>query len=517
MSFILVIFSFCIMSSLCLNGTTQTPSSPCAAGCQCDPEKATCQNVTAVPNITIKGQLKSLTITKHLLGTLSADSFKGFTSLQILEVTDGNISTIAAGAFVPVSGTVTKIDLSDNELEVLPIDVFKDLNNLATLLLSGNRIKTIPAGSFTNLGKLAILKMVNNQLETIEKGAFSAVTELQSLDLMINNFHTLPLEGLDGLVGLQTLTLDKNKISSLPLISTTSLPALTDLLLVSNPLFHIRTFPNVSSKLENLDLDHTHIQTLSEETWIHLSSLKLLVLNSIKITTLRHGMFKGLDNLEILDMMNVDFLTDIGPDAFLGLKNIKTVDLRGSEALQSIDETAFISTPTLENLFISNCSLTYIPQHLAKWSSLKQAWVKGNPINCDCKMKWALDHNVFGDKTDLKNEFHNLTCASPEKLKNRKLGSLDPSEMVCTTLDDHKSRLTTGVIVAICCFVFMTTIAVLAANRKRLYLWCRRQYQYRRYKNDMVFTVEQDTSVAELDDQIEARPLKDLRLEQVPL
>ena len=503
--------------SLCVDPTTPAPS-PCPKGCVCSADNATCTSIDTFPVIAIKGQIKFLKIANHSIETLSAGDLDGYSVLQFLEIDDGNLSTIEAGAFSAIKSTIKKIDLSHNKIENLTEGVFTDLG-LETLVLTGNSIRVIRSNYFVNLAKLVELDLTHNLIEQIKPGAFVKVDGMERLKLLQNRLVNLPLDGLGGLVGLKDLRLEYNKISRFDEKYNITLPALTDISLMGNPIYHIKQFPKISDKLETLHLDSTHLLSLptGTNTWANLKKLKTLVLSGTRMETLEVGMFDGLSNLDTLDLMYMPHLTTIGPEAFRGLDNVKMIDLSYSTRLKSIDETAMDPATKLRRLFMMKCGITYIPQKLVKWSKMESVKINDNPINCDCKMTWAKDGSNFGAKSETKNKFNKLVCSYPKVLKDKKLSEADAELMTCKSLDDHMSRVAAGVIVALCCLVFMGTIAILAANRKRLYLWCRRQYQYRRYRSDMVFTVDQDTSVAELEDQIEARPLKDLRLEQVPL
>lgn len=512
----LIFFLNCFLYEIRADNTDT--SGTCPTGCTCSPENATCKNISSFGTFHLKETLKDINIKDHSIAKLSKGSFSGFTALQFLEVTTGKLSEIEAGAFADVSGTLTKLDLSHNQITNLTTGVFTNLRVLTHVYLMGNQLTTVYADTFVSLSQLVELELSYNSIESIEKGAFNDVPALQNLKLKHNKLPRMPLDGLSGLTGLEVLDFEKNSIADIPESSMTSLPKLKTLNLFSNPIYHFKAFPNVSSSLRTLNLGFSHLTEIRDHTWHNLGNLHILELNGVSLKALEQGMFDGLTNLEILSAMHIAVLQIVGPDAFRGLENVKTVDLRYSSRLQDIDESAFLSTKQLKKLFISNCSLTTIHQNLVKWSDMEAVMVKGNAVNCDCKMKWVLDDKNFGDKTDVKTEFQNLVCGYPRVLKGKTIGSLTKNQMVCkSTEDDHSSRVLTGVIVAVCCFVFMTTVAILAANRKRIYLWCRRYYQYRRYKNDMVFTVEHDTSVAELDDTVEARPLKDMKLETVPL
>ena len=74
------------------------------------------------------------------------------------------------------------IMLNDN-LEELPVGLFKDNTNLVRLNLHMNALKALPLGLFDGLSKLKILPLQYNRLTTLPAGLFTPLTSLESLFL----------------------------------------------------------------------------------------------------------------------------------------------------------------------------------------------------------------------------------------------------------------------------------------------------------------------------------------------
>ncbi|XP_045201086.1 slit homolog 1 protein-like [Mercenaria mercenaria] len=495
-------------------------SGVCPRGCSCpETELVECQNLSQIPNFTNKEFLKSLSFNDHNITELKKGDFNDFTHLEQLYVNGGMLSTIAAGTFEAVSETIQLINLRSNIIAELEPYVFFNLSNIDKIVLNANHLISLKANSFVNMSKLTTLDILGNNLQSVDKEAFIGLPELENLNLFNNHLKQIPFESLTGLTALKVMTLTRNEITTVPELAKAFLPALEDIYLDSNPISEIAVFPNISGSLKRIELEFTDISTTTKETWKYLSQIDQLNIGGTKFSVITAGTFEGLPNLKRLMLRDMPHLTFVGPDAFHGIKDLTTIDLADCKQLHTIDETAFMSTK-VTSFFLKGSGVTYIPRHLLKWSTMKTVSIEGNPINCDCKVDWMLDKAIFGNNTGVKNSFNKLVCATPKVHFGKNVTSLHSINLTCKSYeDDHASRFATGIIIAVICFVFMTTIALIMKFRQKIMISCRRYYQYRRYKNDLVFTVEHDTSIAELEDTDgpEGRPLKDMRLETVSI
>jgi hypothetical protein len=388
------------------------------------------------------------------------------------------------------------------------------------IVLNSNHLTTLKANSFVNMSKLTTLNILNNRVNSIEKGAFKGVSSLETLNLFSNHLEEIPLEPLTPLTSLKILFLTDNDIKSISAQANGYLPVLEDIYLDSNPISEVKVFPNISGSLQRVELDFTHISSTTKDTWKHLSKIVHLNMAGTRFRSVTAGMFDGLQNVQRLLLRDMPLLTSVGPDAFRGMPNVMSIDLDACKQLRTIDETAFMSTPKVTSFFLKGSGVTYIPKNLFDWSKMETVSLKRIPINCDCKVEWMLDSSIFGNNTVVKTSFAQLVCSTPKVHFGRNVTTLHSVNLTCKSFkDDHASRFATGIIIAVICFVFMTTVFLVTKYRKRIMISCRRYYQYRRYKNDLVFTVEHDTSIAELEDTDipEGRPLKDMRLETVPI
>lgn len=108
------------------------------------------------------------------------------------------------------------MDLSINELELLPKERLQGLKVLRGLNVSHNSLRTLE--EFTGeLGFLEILDVSFNQLDHIERGTFRHLVGLIELHLMGNRMTTISSDAFKYLNALQVLDLRKNYFEQIPL------------------------------------------------------------------------------------------------------------------------------------------------------------------------------------------------------------------------------------------------------------------------------------------------------------
>ena len=101
--------------------------------------------------------------TEMEFGTTSITSnwFEGLDNLQNMTISNAGITKLSKFAFTLLKN-LTYLDLSDNNIKLIPYDVFKG-KNLSFLDLSGNGIKYVDSGSFRELlGIIEHLKLNRN-------------------------------------------------------------------------------------------------------------------------------------------------------------------------------------------------------------------------------------------------------------------------------------------------------------------------------------------------------------------
>ncbi|XP_067225427.1 reticulon-4 receptor-like 2 isoform X2 [Chanodichthys erythropterus] len=197
-----------------------------------------------------------LDLSGNTLSELRSTSFTGIWALRVLLLSQSNMQALSSLTFLE------KLDLSYNELRVLPPDFSQGLTSLKDLKLSHNALVRLETHSFKDLESLERLDLSHNHIQVIEVGAFRGLIMLRHLNLAWNQLMVLQGGLLTMQQGLGVLLLDHNNISKIEAEALAPLQTLTILNLEANQLrsLKFKTFLN-------LQTPSTHLQ-MSENPWM---------------------------------------------------------------------------------------------------------------------------------------------------------------------------------------------------------------------------------------------------------
>ena len=130
-------------------------------------------------------ELKSLTLErvsfpetvdgKGINPILSPEAFEFF-KVNELKIVNTNLKTIQPNSFPSSAFSLLNVDLSNNRLVDDDESVFKFLSkfiNLQKIDLSNNQLTIVPSGTLAKMSKLQTLNLQNNALKVVQKYAFS--------------------------------------------------------------------------------------------------------------------------------------------------------------------------------------------------------------------------------------------------------------------------------------------------------------------------------------------------------
>lgn len=278
-------------------------------------------------------------------------SFKNVTRHTFINITSVNI---------------TELTLSDNQIEHIQPDAFKDFPYLTSIDLSQNPginteeiSKIFPFFSY----KLDTLSLKKMQWTTLPNSTFEGLahTRLNYLNLMNNKITYIDKFSLLGLDRLQTLRLAGNNLYN---INVSDMKYLKYLDLTNNRLLYVPNFctynESLLKNLEKLYLSKNLISLHHPLSWC-LDSLKELTLDSNPISILPDHVFASLHSLEILRMQKMSRLIQISAMAF-NITSLKTLKFSSNNFkfltnASFIPETIFKYCPNLEVLKLSRNSL----------------------------------------------------------------------------------------------------------------------------------------------------------------
>ncbi|XP_060946550.1 chondroadherin-like protein [Limanda limanda] len=260
---------------LVLAQSLSTEAGKCPKVCSCDGAKLTIacvgKNLTMAPptidEITLKLDLKN-----NNLQVLPRGAFVLTPYLTHLNLQRCNIISVKEGAFRTL-GRLVSLNLAFNKIDILYQESFDGLSSLKELHLDHNRIEEVQPGAFTQLGFLNLLALTHNQLVYIPNMAFQGLLNIKWLRLSHNSLNNLAPEAFAGLFTLSRLSLDHNELQFFPTQTMTRLSEVKRLDMSHNPMTYLGEESVSMAKLTHLYLNHMSLQDLSDQA---LSRVPLL-------------------------------------------------------------------------------------------------------------------------------------------------------------------------------------------------------------------------------------------------
>ena len=241
----------------------------------------------------------------------------------------------------------TILDLSINNITIIPDGAFAEIEALLELYVQSNQIGAIQPDAFRGLQTLKLLDLSQNKLLYIDKvfypNIFAALKSLSVLHLdgnVVVENSSYPDEAIGECRNLQVLTLDASNSGNFG-------PGFANLTKLVNLTMRCSSVPNnIIRKLYNISFHN-------------LANLQMLDLSGCRIKYIDSGAFVPLKNLAYLDLSynicgglallrNISYGLQFTPATFLNMSNM--VNPHG--------RSKFISTHDLE--FFRNTSLLQI-------------------------------------------------------------------------------------------------------------------------------------------------------------
>ena len=273
-------------------------------------------------------------------------AFRGIRDLQVLTITNSRLSDLPA-QFAKFLNTLRVLDLSRNELASLKPAQFLGAMSLKSLDLSKNQLSNLQADIFEGLDALQHLILSFNAIVFTESKVFRELSNLQDLNISNNRIRDLQPDVFDSMPSLTKLDISDNYI-----------PALFPAML------------NGLSALQELDLSNNPIRTIAADSFLDLSNLRVLKMSKTKLQRLKSPVFNGLNSLQHLSITN-GYLQDIEQEILASLPTLTHLNLDDN---------------MLETL--AACSVSHMFA-MGKQSHARTISLTGNPIFCDCRMKWT--------------------------------------------------------------------------------------------------------------------------------
>ncbi|XP_072513892.1 uncharacterized protein [Salminus brasiliensis] len=293
--------------------------------------------------------------------------------------------------------SLTTLRLESNGIRSISENELKSCKDLRVLDLGENRLTKISSLAFRSMRKLNTLSFCHNKLSRVP-AAIGKLSNLEVLDLSYNSISTITCSDFTNLTHLITLHVYRNPLSSVERCAFQDLHNLKLLLIGSARLFTLKGyFVKGLQSLQYLDTSRNKLSTIHRGDFQCLRNLTHLHLQDNQIKSIEEGAFRGLDHLILLDLQsNKITKTSISDAVFSGLPNLKLLVLNNNcisyLSQSSLSPPPFINLKALQALIIFSQGIDgmqYFPSNLLEGlTDLKQLWAGNLNIN-------SLHHDTF--------------------------------------------------------------------------------------------------------------------------
>ena len=425
--------------------------------------------------IGVQGMHKLPTFAIGILINLETAFFKGFdisalpskafgplSKLSDLSLIACGISSLVNDSLSANNLTLKSLNLNSNPLQVLPTDGLNKLSNLKRLFLVQTKLQSLNDDSFSGLDSLEDLDISHNTIADISDNAFDAIKKtLVVLALHINSiFNTESIRPIRILKKLHQLNLAYNQITSLPSGLFSEMTNLAFLNLQGNQLslLNRETLSGLEHSLHTLLLSANRVTEIQQDTFSYFTELNALHLDDMDLGNyLYPSVFKGLEEslkslyldrtkmpdsvwrsvqrLSHLELLSLEenLLTVIPDYALQSMGSLKTFNI-GKNKIESIGQKSLLGThSSLKTLDLHDNRITTLDEcTIHGFDKLREIVLTGNPLNCDCKLKWL--RRWVDAHYDSFTITHILwRCASPSSRVNKLFRDIKLEELTCNS------------------------------------------------------------------------------------
>merc|ERR1719410_2884054 len=346
-------------------------------------EKNVIKNISNVFNLLTN--LQVLNLAENQVESLEPGVFRSMTNLLHVNLYKNKIGQLQPGVFE--NAYLTKVNMSGNLLTDIDTQSFYDLEILEVVDLSDNQISTISNGAFDRIPHLKTLHLQKNKLTSYKGDIYSGIsndTELEYLDLSDNEMAYLYPESFQFHPKLKWVSFAMNRFSFFPTQFIKNLQHLEYLNLEKNQIKSLddNDFANMSN-LRRLKLANNEIESISETAFQNSSQLQFIDISQNKISELKSDLFNGILRLQLdASHNNISAI----PDRLFEKRKVfrlESLDLSHNQFTEipvNVLQNQYFS---LETLKVSHNRIKVIPSDANILVNVKQMDLSFNPLTTD--------------------------------------------------------------------------------------------------------------------------------------
>ncbi|CAK9809946.1 chp [Anthophora quadrimaculata] len=305
----------------------------------------------------LESSLELLDLSGNNITMLPSPIFQEYDFLRTLIFRENKIQTFSpAEVFNGFQYSLYNLDLSGKENSVINLQDLRQMRNMRFLSISRMPQSTLSTDDFMEYGMdIKELRIVKSNLNTIKSHAFMHVRGIKYLDFSENSISTIEDEAFSE-VGhsLLTLRMSHGLSSSISEIPTGPFKFLTNLQHLDFSNNKIKSLPDTSfhflKRIKRIELQDNEIDNIRKGTFqgdIH-SNLEEVNFAFNMIKTVHTHTFVDLPKLTMINLED-NAIDRIERRAFMNMKLLKYINLRGNK-IKDITDEAFQNLPDLEFL-----------------------------------------------------------------------------------------------------------------------------------------------------------------------
>lgn len=177
---------------------------------------------------------------------IQSQHFAGLASLSELHLSANRINKINENSF-NANANLRLLDLTENQLTVIPYLTFADLTHFEDLYLTLNKI-VLPNKAFLKSQSLKHLKMDDCNITDFYPATLTELPHLETLNLNRNRIKSLPVNSFKSNKVLKSLFIESNRLRFFPTDVLDMLPKMVELCTDNNTFNQTLDFANFVKK-----------------------------------------------------------------------------------------------------------------------------------------------------------------------------------------------------------------------------------------------------------------------------